>query len=336
MGRIGGIDCIRTQRNSRFWLAARGPLARLSRWDGPSTALPAASAPKRRPPSFLRLATRYHGSPDPGVARAVKVSSRAKCASGSSDRRLRRHRTVGRNGAARAKRRHRRHRPRMRHQSRLCECGRISRGMAARASRRRRAAIGARAALVRTARRRESPLLGPSPKRFPILSNAVERASWRKRRACCSRRTGHWGTAASSWASCSTEGVRTTRCRSRGQRRVILSGCRCFGGRKRREPIHSLIERLRSPSAPPNWRSAAKRTASHVVRCACEEAEGTSDRGNAGPRGRSTRCSIDLSHRVNRITRSVDRLTRPLRSTRWSCDPHPPMARVDRTRDRST
>ena len=58
MGRTVGIDCIRTQRNSRFWLAARGPLARLSHWDGPSTALPAASAPKRRSPSSSRARLR--------------------------------------------------------------------------------------------------------------------------------------------------------------------------------------------------------------------------------------------------------------------------------------
>jgi len=40
MGRTARIDCIRTQRNSRLWLAARRPLARLTLGDGPSTALP--------------------------------------------------------------------------------------------------------------------------------------------------------------------------------------------------------------------------------------------------------------------------------------------------------
>jgi hypothetical protein len=51
MGRTGAIDCIWTQRGSRLRVAARGPLALVSHWDGPSTALPAASAPKRRLPS---------------------------------------------------------------------------------------------------------------------------------------------------------------------------------------------------------------------------------------------------------------------------------------------
>ncbi len=69
MGRIGGIDCIRTQRNSRFWLAARGPLARLSHWDGPSTALPAASAPKRRSPSSWRADSPCRSSVHCGVER---------------------------------------------------------------------------------------------------------------------------------------------------------------------------------------------------------------------------------------------------------------------------
>ena len=88
MGRTGEIDCIRTQRNSRFWLAARRPLARLGHWDGPSTALPAASAPKRRLPSFGELGSlvfrRGHGPDSRGSTRR-NSPSRVIAASSSLD-----------------------------------------------------------------------------------------------------------------------------------------------------------------------------------------------------------------------------------------------------------
>jgi len=208
-------------------------------------------------------------------------------------------------------------------------------GMAARASRRRRAAIGARGALVRAARRRES-----------LLSAQVQSVSRSEQRGRARELAKAQGVLLEkNWplGYCGLElGVVFERGCPNNTLPILWAESsnpkwmRCLIGHRRREPVHSPIERLRNASAPPNWRSAAARSASYVVRCACEEAEGTSDRGNTGARDRSTRCSIDLSHRVNRITRSVERLTRRLRSTRWSCDPHQPMARVDRTRDRST